>query len=159
MKGVRRGRGLITDRDSDSQGLPRALLKHLVVQKCGKSDHGGCRFQFYHSFTTAEKPCAARVFAICCGVVFPILFFYKIKKEIIIIYIRTQRKYHTVFLPQGLAQRQCEPIRSMNRQHSPAREEGVMHRFVIPYSWSHRQSCRRFFYYAAGHCTERGERK
>jgi hypothetical protein len=81
------------------------------------------------------------------------------EKRKIIIYIRTQRKYHTVFYHRGLAQRQCEPIRTMNGQHSPAREEGVMHRFVIPYSWSHRQSCRRFFYFAAGHCTERGKRE
>ena len=62
-------------RQTDSQELMDAENSSVSGQKCGKSDHGGCRFQFYHSFTTAEKPYAARVFAFCCGVVFPILFF------------------------------------------------------------------------------------
>ena len=75
MKGIRRGGGLIMDRDSDSQGLMTIRNRPVNGQKCGKSDHRGCRFQFYHSFTTAEKPYAARVFTICCGVVFPIPFF------------------------------------------------------------------------------------
>ena len=40
MNGIRRGRGLIMDRDSDSQGLTTIRNGSVSGQKCGKSDRG-----------------------------------------------------------------------------------------------------------------------